>query len=316
MRKRTHDFGSTPFGMDAGKIDVIMLTPRASAIFKALFTVTMWGGSFIATKIAVGQVSPLTLIWLRFGIGVVILALVVLQRRQARLPAARDVGYFALLGFLGITFHQALQAYGLVTAQASTTAWIVATIPIFTALLGWLVLKEKLGWLKGLGIGLAAGGVLVVVSGGNLAGIFSGHFGAPGDLLILLSAPNWAVFSVLSRRGLGQHPPAWMMLWVMGIGWLLSNPLFFGTGGLAEVARLTPEGWLAVAFLGVICSGVAYIFWYDALAVLPATQVGAFIYLEPLVTVVVAALLLGEPITWASLVGGAVILLGIFLVQR
>ena len=297
-------------------MDFIMSSPRTSAILKALFTVSMWGGSFIATKIAVQQISPVALIWLRFGIGVVILALVVVQRRQLRLPAARDLGYFALLGFLGITFHQALQAYGLVTAQASTTAWIVATIPVFTALLGWLVLKEKLGWVKALGIGLAAGGVLLVVSNGNLAGIFDGSFGTPGDVLILISAPNWAVFSVLSRRGLRQHPPAWMMLWVMGIGWLLSNPLFFAGGSLAELSLLNLDGWLAVLFLGVICSGVGYIFWYDALAVLPATQVGAFIYLEPLVTVVVAALMLGEPITWASLVGGAIILLGVSLVQR
>ncbi len=293
-----------------------MSNPRTVAIIKVLFTVIMWGGSFIATKIAIEQVTPITLIWLRFGIGVLILALVVLQRRQARLPAAGHLGYFTLLGFLGITFHQALQAYGLVTAQASTTAWIVATIPVFTALLGWLVLKEKLGWVKSLGIGLAAGGVLLIVSNGNLGGIFNGGFGTPGDLLILISAPNWAVFSVLSRRGLNQHPPAWMMLWVMLAGWLLSNPLFFAGGGLPQAAALDLSGWLAVLFLGVICSGVAYIFWYDALAVLPATQVGAFIYLEPLVTVVVAALMLGEPITWASLAGGAVILLGVFLVQR
>ncbi len=297
-------------------MDFIMSSPRTSAILKALFTVSMWGGSFIATKIAVQQISPVALIWLRFGIGVVILALVVVQRRQLRLPAARDLGYFALLGFLGITFHQALQAYGLVTAQASTTAWIVATIPVFTALLGWLVLKEKLGWVKALGIGLAAGGVLLVVSHGNLAGIFDGSFGTPGDVLILISAPNWAVFSVLSRRGLRQHPPAWMMLWVMGIGWLLSNPMLLAGGGLAGLGQLNPAGWLAVLFLGVICSGVGYIFWYDALAVLPATQVGAFIYLEPLVTVVVAALMLGEPVTWASLVGGVIILLGVSLVQR
>lgn len=292
------------------------MTPRTAAILKALFTVTVWGGSFIATKIAIQQITPITLIWLRFGIGMLILAGVVLWRRQAALPAWRDLPYLALLGFLGIAFHQALQAYGLETSQASTTAWIVATIPVFTALLGWLVLKEKLGWVKALGIGLAAGGVLLVVSSGNLGNIFSGNFGSPGDLLILISAPNWAVFSVLSRRGLSRFKPAWMMLWVMGIGWLLSNPLFFIGNGLADIARLTPDGWWAVLFLGVICSAVAYIFWYDALAVLPATQVGAFIYLEPLVTVIVAALMLGEPITWASLAGGAVITLGVFLVQR
>jgi drug/metabolite transporter (DMT)-like permease len=77
--------------------------------------------------------------------------------------------YFALLGFLGITFHQWLQSTALTTSRASTTAWIVATTPVFMALLAWLALKEKLGWLQTSGILLAALGVLLVVTDGDLA---------------------------------------------------------------------------------------------------------------------------------------------------
>lgn len=285
-------------------------------MLKALFTVTVWGGSFIATKIALPQCGPLVLIWLRFGIGVLVLGAAVLQRGQARRPGAGDMAYFTLLGAIGITLHQLLQAFGLLTARASTTAWIVATIPVFTALLGWLVLREQLGWLRAGGIALAAAGVLLIVSSGRPGTLFTAGFGTPGDVLILLSAPNWAVFSVLSRRGLAQHPPAWMMLWVMGAGWLLSTPLLLAQGSLAGIASLDMHGWLAVLFLGLICSGVAYIFWYDALAVLPASQAGAFIYIEPLVTTSAAALMLGEAVTWSTLLGGAVILVGVFLVQR
>ena len=72
-------------------------------------------------------------------------------RRQFSLPRPKDWPYFALLGFLGITFHQWLQSTGLVTSQATTTGWIVASMPIFIAILGWLVLKEKLNWLQALG---------------------------------------------------------------------------------------------------------------------------------------------------------------------
>jgi drug/metabolite transporter (DMT)-like permease len=76
------------------------------------------------------------------------------------------------------------------------------------------------------------------------------------------------------------------------------------------------NGWLGVGFLGIFCTGLAYIFWYDALQLLPASQAGAFLYLEPLVTVVVAAVILGEPLLAASLSGGLIILLGVWIVNR
>ena len=192
-------------------------------ILEAIFTVVVWGGTFIATKIALQEVSPATIVWIRFAIGVVILGAAVLARKQFAIPERNDLAYLALLGFIGVTFHQWLQATGLQTAQATTTAWIVATTPVFIALLGWLVLKENFGLLRILGIALAAFGVLLIVSKGNLASLASGHFGTPGDFLIFISAINWAVYTVLSRRELGRHPAARMMFYVMLFGWLFST---------------------------------------------------------------------------------------------
>jgi drug/metabolite transporter (DMT)-like permease len=289
---------------------------KAVVYAKALFAVVAWGASFIATKIALQDISPVTVVWLRFAMGVVILGAAVIYRKQFAMPNTREIGYFALLGFIGITFHQWLQSTGLITAQASTTAWIVATTPVFMALLGWLILKEKLGWLRSGGIALAGLGVLLVVSEGNLAAIMNGQFGTSGDFLILLSAPNWALFSALSRSGLKRHPAARMMFYVMALGWIFTTGLFISGPGFADIGRLTVNGWAGVVFLGVFCSGLAYIFWYDALQSIPTAQLGSFLYLEPLVAVIVAAILLSEALLWASLVGGAIILVGVWLVNR
>jgi drug/metabolite transporter (DMT)-like permease len=285
-------------------------------ILKALIAVLAWGGSFVATKVALRYVSPVTVVWLRFAMGMVILGGGVLLRKQFAVPSRKDLGYFALLGFIGITFHQWLQSTGLTTAAATTTAWIVATTPVFMALLGWLVLKENLRALQGLGIFIAAFGVLLVVSNGDFSTLANGHFGTPGDLLILISSPNWAIFSTLSRRGLSQHPAARMMLYVMGFGWLFSSVLLFLGPGLSEIGSLALDGWLGVAFLGIFCSGLAYIFWYDALQAMPVAQTGAFVYIEPFVTVVVAAVVLAEPFLLSSLLGGAAIITGVWLVNR
>ncbi len=284
---------------------------------EAIFTVVVWGATFIATKIALQEVSPATIVWLRFGMGVIILGIAVLSRRQFALPERNDWPYFALLGFIGVTFHQWLQANGLKTAQATTTAWIVAITPIFIALLGWLVLKEKFGWVRILGITLAAFGVLLIVSGGNLSALFSGRVGSIGDLLILISAVNWSIYTVLSRRELAKHPAARMMFYVMLFGWLFTTIWIFGFGPqLREVGSLDSKGWEAILFLGIFGSGLAYIAYYDALQAIPASRLGVFLNIEPLVTTLLAASLLGEPITAIVLIGGAIIIFGIYLVNR
>ena len=92
--------------------------------FEVLFAVIVWGASFIATKVGVREVTPITVVWLRFGMGVLILGIAVGVRKEFALPAKNEWGYFALLGFVGITWHQWLQSTGLQTSQASTTAWI------------------------------------------------------------------------------------------------------------------------------------------------------------------------------------------------
>jgi drug/metabolite transporter (DMT)-like permease len=248
--------------------------------------------------------------------GVVILGSVVWKRQQLRLPDRKDWLYFMLLGFLGITFHQWLQSTGLVTAQAVTTGWIVASIPIFMALLSWIFLKERLAWLQILGICLAAFGVLLIITKGNFGSLFSGHFGTVGDFLILVSAPNWALFSILSKRGLEKYPAAEMMFYVMLFGWIFSSLLLLNTGDLNQFRAISLNGWLAIGFLGIFCSGIAYIYWYDALQALSVSQTGVFLYLEPLITVIVASLLLGEKLFLSGLLGGGIILLGVWMVNR
>ena len=283
---------------------------------EALFAVIVWGGSFIATKIAVGQISPIAVVWIRFAIGIPMILFAVIIRRQFAFPKGSEWLYFTLLGFLGISLHQWLQSNGLKTAQATTTAWIVSTSPAFIAVLGWLVLKEKLNFLQSVGIVLAMVGVLAVVSKGDLSTIAVGKFGTYGDFLILISSVNWAVVSTLSRRGLKNHPSTRMTFWMMTIGWLITSVAFLTNKNYTEIPQLDSRGWMAMIYLGIFTTGLAYVAWFDALGQLPAAQTGVFLFVEPLASMVVAAIILNEQITLVSVLGGAVILFGIWLVNR
>ncbi len=286
------------------------------AFGQALFAVTAWGGSFIATKIALRDLDPVTLVWARFTVGVAILGVAARARGELTRVSARDALAFAGLGFIGITLHQWLQSTGLRTTGAATTAWIITTIPVFMALLGWIMLRERITVRQCAGIALASAGVVAIVSRGAPGALVHGRVGTIGDVLVLLSAPNWALFSVLSRRVLARHSASRTMFYVMLWGWIFCSVLLLVRGDPGALAHVHGAGWMALGFLGVVCSGLAYIAWYDALKELPAARVGVFLYVEPLVAMVVAAIVLHEPITAASLVGGAMILGGVSLVTR
>ncbi len=113
-----------------------------------------------------------------------------------------------------------------------------------------------------------------------------------------------------ARHALGAL--AWMGF--LGVAMLL--PPFLATGGPGDLGHLTTAGWTGVLFLGLACSGLGYLLWYAALERIEATRVAALLYLEPLVTLAAAVLLLGEPVGLATALGGALVLAGVSLVQR
>lgn len=284
--------------------------------FKALGAAVFWGASFVATKTAVQEISPITLIVLRFALGVLVLLFAVARLRAFQWVGARDFFLLAILGSIAILIHQGLQATGLLLTSASSMAWLVALQPAFTAVLALFLLREALSIGKLTGLLIAFIGALVVVTRGAPT---SDTFHLPsttGDLLAVASALNWTIFSIASKPLLRRLPPTLMMAYVMFLGWVLTLPFFVGIQGWNEISKLTAGGWLAIAYLGIFCSGIAYIFWYDALAHIEASQVSAFIYIEPLVTIVVAGILLGEPFMPITFIGGAAILIGVYLINR
>jgi drug/metabolite transporter (DMT)-like permease len=304
------------------------LTHRTRSIVGLTLAVFFWGASFVATKLALREITPAMIVFVRFAIGILLLVSVAAWRRDRIAFQRKELPALALLAFLGITFHQWLQANGLKSASATVTSWIVATTPVFVALLGWLALGEGASRLRVIGILLAGIGALIVVSKGDLNSLFVGRIGTAGDVLITISAINWAVFTVGSKRWLERQDspggerslddgrPLRMIISIMIVGWLIGLPWFILDGGWEGLVELSLAGWGALIFLGVASSGLAYLFWYDALDKVDATQAGAFLYLEPLVTMTLAGPLLGEIVHGATIVGGACILAGLWLVNR
>jgi len=287
-----------------------------SARLAVLITVIFWGISFVATKAALREVSPTTLIFVRFAIGVVLLAAVQAARRGGSLVPRGAGPTLALMGFVGIFIHQLLQAFGLTVTTATNTGWLIGLIPIWSALLSALFLKERFGWMKCVGLVGGFVGAVLVISKGHISSELLALPSTRGDLLIFLSTINWAVYSVLGLDTIKRLGPLRATTGMMLLGTLMLAPLFIWNQGWRELPSMSAAGWTAMLFLGIGCSGIGYLFWYGALERLEVSRVSAFLYLEPFVTLVTAMILLKEPAHLVTLAGGLIVLASVYLLQR
>ncbi len=287
-----------------------------SPLAGALLAVVFWGVSFVATKAVVREISPFALILLRAALGSALLLAVLAVRRQRLIPPRAAWPMLALIGFVGVALHQLLQGFALTLTSAVNTGWLIGLTPIWSALLARAFLGERFSSAKVLGLVVGFVGAAVVVTGGHWDGGLLALPSTRGDLLILLSTLNWAVYSVLGRnviRDLGSTPAT---AGAMTIGFVLLLPTLAFPGATAGLGSLGASGWAAVLFLGVCCSGLGYLFWYRALERMEASRVAALLYLEPLVTLAASVALLGEGVPAATVLGGVLLLAGVALVQR
>jgi drug/metabolite transporter (DMT)-like permease len=282
----------------------------------ALAAVVLWGISFVATRAALREIPPVTLVFTRFGLGAALLLVLLLFRGRLSLPPRDAWPTLAAMGFLGVFLHQMVQAHALEMTTAVHAGWLIAVTPIWAALLGALLLRERLSPVRVGGLLLGFAGALLVITRGELTGGVLALPSTRGDLLILATTVNWAVYSTFGRRTLARLGSAQATTFALLAGWLMVVPVFGLKQGWTDWPRLSAGGWAAVLFLGIGCSGLGYLLWYSALERLDTARVAAFLYLEPLVTLATAVALLGEPVHATTVVGGLIVLAGVFLVQQ
>ncbi|HUP59320.1 MAG TPA: DMT family transporter [Thermoanaerobaculia bacterium] len=283
-----------------------MFPPRLLAFVAVVF----WGISFVATKAALREISPVTLIFARFAIGSIVLLAIVRE-----LPPRRAWPSLALMGFVGIFIHQMLQAYGLTMTTATNTGWLIGLVPIWSALLSAAILRERFGAWKLFGLALGFAGALLVVTRGDFSARVFGKPSTTGDLLILISTINWAVYSVIGHKTIRELGPRRATTGAMLFGTLMLAPFFLARRGWSEVPRLSATGWSALLFLAIGCSAFGYLFWYGALERIEVSRVASLLYAEPLVTFAAAMLLLGERVSALVIAGGILVLAGVLITQ-
>jgi drug/metabolite transporter (DMT)-like permease len=220
------------------------------------------------------------------------------------------------MGFVGIFVHQMIQVHGLTLTTAVRSGWLIGLTPIWSAVLAAVFLGESFGPRKILGLILGTSGALLVITRGQLASHVLSLPSTRGDLLIVASTLNWAIYTILGRDTLRRVGSTRAIAAAMCVGWALLIPFFVNEDGWKEYPHLSSTSVIAILFLGIGCSGLGYWFWYAALERIEASQVAAFLYIEPLVTLSAAVALLGEPVALSTILGGLLVLAGVLTIQR
>lgn len=271
----------------------------------------IWGATPPIFKWALEDITPFTLAFLRFAIASLILLLFI-PKNSLRIEKS-DWAKVFMLAFVGIFLHISFFFLGL-TLSASINAPIIASSgPIFLIIAGVVFLKEHPSQKAVLGglVGLA--GVLIIV----LLPVISQQFDGSviGNLFFMFSMLGAVFHTVLLKKMLKNYQPLTLLFWTFTLASIIFFPTFAGEAINGSLQNIGTQGLFGIVFGAVFASTIAYFLFYSAIKYLEAVEVGIFTYLDPVVTIVIAAPLLGEIPSPTYFIGAVLVFLGIYIAE-
>lgn len=274
--------------------------------------VLLWGSSFTLLKLGLEEITPINLAFLRFlfTLPFFIVFTYFRDKHAFDLSVFRDWKIFLALGLTGVTLYHVFQNLGLRFTTASNSSLIISANPVFIALLDHFYLKEKITLKRVSGIALAFVGIIIII--GPLRLVFN-PMGMIGDLLSLGAGLCWALYSVFGKKILSRYGAQRVTMFSMIFGTLFLFPILLLTEKPAVPTSLWL--WFLLLILSLLCSGLAYLFWYKALEQVSATKAAIFLFFLPVVSLLVASLFLPETLDISLVAGAFLVVLGVVVTE-
>jgi len=279
-----------------------------------LFAVAFfWGGTFVAGRLLAGQAHPVTASFFRFACAsaCLLLALWKLEGRVPKLTRSQALAV-AALGLTGVFAYNLFFFNGLTLIEASRAALIIALNPVAITLCSALIYREPLPLSRIAGIPLSVTGALVVITRGHPSLILEGGVGR-GELLIFGCVLSWTLYSVIGKAAMRGLTPLAAVCWssIAGTLLLLLPALFYGS--LTEAVHFAWQTWAAIAYLGLFGTVVGFLWYFQGIQTIGPSRASVFINFVPVNGVLLATLLLGEPLGLSLIGGGLLVVCGAYL---
>ncbi len=281
-----------------------------SGHFAALFTTTVWGITYVSTKYLVGSFAPTEILIIRLAVAISLLSIVC--RRKITFSFKTEK-YFMLAGLTGICLYFTLENYALTVTSASNVGIIVASAPLFTGILSWIVYgdRQALSWQFITGFFLSFTGIAMLSLRGSDISVHPA-----GDMLVILACISWAVYSITIKKisSYGYNSIAVtrrVFLW----GLLFILPLIpFSNINYSDLSRYAdPVSISNLLFLGAVASAACFASWNYAVKIIGAVKTCIYIYAGPAITVLFAFLFLGEQLNLKGFTGCGLTTLGLVI---
>lgn len=271
-----------------------------------------WGGTFVAGRSLMGDVHPVSAAFFRFAIASLLLLAITWKREKLPRLSAQQLVAITALGATGIFAYNLFFFNGLSLIGAGRASLIIALNPVFITIASALIYREPLPKRRIFGICLSVTGAIIVITQGHPFSVFDGGIGR-GELLIFGCVVSWTLYSIIGKTAMRGLSPLVAVCYSSIAGTLLLAIPAIQQGSLNAAMSYSPATWLSLMYLGMFGTVIGFLWYFQGIQTIGPSRAAVFINFVPVNGVLLATLVLGEPITLSLLTGGILVISGSYL---